>query len=490
MQQASLGVGLNSPRAGLNGAGKQSENGNEYLETKNPAPKIYEKDLHQFQKQSSKQQEQQQKYFSSGSLNDQRFPAIKINGQNVGMVAKVPSKDNINAYEYDYSKNVSLHKEETQVQNAFMKEVENEKENLNFLKEKTPIKIIDHKKNGNGYENDDDKWKDNDVPEDPQPSIVKNGLEFNKTKTLTSKNSRIKKSQNNQNQNIGISESEEDGRENVSSYNNEYMQFVQKKSEKIKKLDSSKNQNKSFNSPFPISQDPDDSYDIQSQPKDQIGDRKLPTKEELGTVSKQIDYCLPSNKNPSSLQDLHHFTASRYIKMNTYSEKAKNAIEKYTKEIEDLFSKNKVIPQGPFLCSDGSTYIGEIDSEGFKDGLGEEIDPDGSGYKGEFKKNVRYGKGRFVSANGLHYYGNYINGIATGKGVLSCEHFVYTGEFDDSLMHGQGELVYTDGTKFVGFMVKNVKNGPGSFTFYNGTTYVGDFEDDMMQGYGKNFIFF
>jgi len=35
-------------------------------------------------------------------------------------------------------------------------------------------------------------------------------------------------------------------------------------------------------------------------------------------------------------------------------------------------------------------------------------------------------------------------------------------------------------------MVKNVKNGPGCFTLFNKTTYVGEFIDDEMTGYGKN----
>jgi len=166
-------------------------------------------------------------------------------------------------------------------------------------------------------------------------------------------------------------------------------------------------------------------------------------------VSKQIEYYLPK-KNPSSLKEMHGFTSSRNLKMNKYSDLAQISIDKFTKEIDKLFEKENFIAQGPFLCKDRSTYIGEIDSDGNKDGLGEEIDLDGSGYKGEFKKNVRYGKGRFVSSNGLHFYGNYIDGIVSGKGTLSCNELIYTGEFEDSLMHGQGEIIYADGSKYVG----------------------------------------
>ena len=476
--QVSLGIGLNN-HSGINETGNLNQRENS---------KIYEKNLNDFQKQNSRQ-DKQHYYMSSGSLNDQRFPAIKINGEEIGMIIKKPSTTNLNGYEYEYTKTASPNKEN---------EVSNSYKNHNFLKNENHEKAKNDKKL---LHSDDEKWQMEDVPEDPEPSLARESNSSKKIKTLSEKNTRVK---NPKKIKIKVNQKQiRSGEENVSSENNEYMELVPMPSlgkdnnfKKVKNLkdtfhsrEKMKNGIQEFGSPFPISKDLDDSYDIKSQPSDKNIHLKIPQVKQR-TISKQIDYCLPQNNSPSSLRNLHGFTASRNLKMNQYSDLAKISLEKYTKEIESIFKKNEVPPQGPFLCKDGSTYIGQIDSEGYKDGLGEEIDQDGSGYRGEFKKNVRYGKGRFVSSNGLHYYGGYINGIATGKGTLSCDLFVYNGEFDDSLMHGQGELIYADGTKFVGTMDKNVKTGPGSLSFFNGTTYVGDFEDDEMKGYGKKNIFF
>ena len=60
----------------------------------------------------------------------------------------------------------------------------------------------------------------------------------------------------------------------------------------------------------------------------------------------------------------------------------------------------------------------------------------------------------------------------------------YVGEFKDGKFNGQGTGVHPDGKKYVGEFKDGKFNGQGTFTYPNGTKYVGEWNDDKINGRG------
>ena len=133
--------------------------------------------------------------------------------------------------------------------------------------------------------------------------------------------------------------------------------------------------------------------------------------------------------------------------------------------------------------------------------------PDGTAYRGQAVNGVPEGRGVITFANGNVYNGQVHNGQMHGRGTLSYADGAssYEGDFKDGQRHGQGVLtrpfrygqtdtvvIYT-GTfvndKGEGPAVQEVKGmftitancrdclacGPGTRTYVNGDTYVGEF---------------
>jgi hypothetical protein len=55
----------------------------------------------------------------------------------------------------------------------------------------------------------------------------------------------------------------------------------------------------------------------------------------------------------------------------------------------------------------------------------------------------------------------------------------YVGEFKDSKYNGQGKLSYTDGSKYVGEFKNNLPNGQGTLTYPDGRKYQEEFKDGI-----------
>ena len=88
------------------------------------------------------------------------------------------------------------------------------------------------------------------------------------------------------------------------------------------------------------------------------------------------------------------------------------------------------------------------------------------------------------------YTGQWDNGFQSGFGTHiwledKSENKVlrnrYVGYWKEGLRHGKGVFYYSNGSKYEGDWFKNLKHGPyGVFTFEDGTTYEGPFENDRM----------
>ncbi len=60
----------------------------------------------------------------------------------------------------------------------------------------------------------------------------------------------------------------------------------------------------------------------------------------------------------------------------------------------------------------------------------------------------------------------------------------YVGDFKDDMFHGQGTYIFADGSTYVGNFKDNLFHGQGTYIFAVGSTYVGNFKDDMFHGHG------
>lgn len=96
--------------------------------------------------------------------------------------------------------------------------------------------------------------------------------------------------------------------------------------------------------------------------------------------------------------------------------------------------------------------------------------PQGDFFDGEFKNNVRNGRGRYQWKNGR----------------------VFVGEYRDDLRHGYGVFAYPNGEKYEGEFVEGKRCGKGRFRF-NATenhpkgVYEGAWKDGLYHGWGRLF---
>ena len=61
----------------------------------------------------------------------------------------------------------------------------------------------------------------------------------------------------------------------------------------------------------------------------------------------------------------------------------------------------------------------------------------------------------------------------------------YVGEFKDGEIHGQGTFTYLNGDKYVGEFKDGIEHGQGTFTFFDGLyIYVGEYKEGEKHGQG------
>lgn len=141
---------------------------------------------------------------------------------------------------------------------------------------------------------------------------------------------------------------------------------------------------------------------------------------------------------------------------------------------------------GPYLLSDGGTYLGSVERE-HPHGKGKWIGKDGQVYEGSWKNGLWHGEGRFVSVTGDIYQGSWEDGKRSGKGLMQLlSGYLYRGQWQDDLPHGIGHQRDTNGDEYDGLFVMGIKHGPDGVLRIaaTGDVYAGKFEQGVME-YGK-----
>jgi hypothetical protein len=76
--------------------------------------------------------------------------------------------------------------------------------------------------------------------------------------------------------------------------------------------------------------------------------------------------------------------------------------------------------------------------------------------------------------------------MANGKGVfIDSNGSTYEGDWVDDLQHGKGKETWQEGKiKFSGTYAQGQKSGQGRYEWDDGSYYEGDFENNVFQGQG------
>ena len=104
------------------------------------------------------------------------------------------------------------------------------------------------------------------------------------------------------------------------------------------------------------------------------------------------------------------------------------------------------VEEGRVTYSDGTVYLGKLDSDYRRSGKGSITWQNGDSYEGDFLSDMLSGSGIYTFKSGDVYEGDFQNGKKHGTGkYTSFDGSYYEGGFENDLRHGEGKLVTSDG---------------------------------------------
>lgn len=193
------------------------------------------------------------------------------------------------------------------------------------------------------------------------------------------------------------------------------------------------------------------------------------------TISKVMISKLP-DKPPTVVARCQQMNPESYAVQVTRTELPLQSYGNFGKRRED----------GPYLLSDGGTYLGSVEQEQ-PHGKGKWIGKEGQVYEGSWKNGLWHGEGRFVSASGDIYQGSWESGKRSGKGLMQLlSGYLYRGQWQDDLPHGIGHQRDTNGDEYDGPFVMGIKQGDNGVLRIaaTGDVYAGKFEQGVIE-HGK-----
>ncbi|GJQ83371.1 hypothetical protein Trydic_g18153 [Trypoxylus dichotomus] len=111
-------------------------------------------------------------------------------------------------------------------------------------------------------------------------------------------------------------------------------------------------------------------------------------------------------------------------------------------------------------------------------------------YVGQWRDNIKSGKGYLLSRSGQLYEGDWERGYRHGFGVLGVKNdkdvvlLLYKGEWKNGRMHGIGARHYPDGSYYLGNWKNSKRHGYGQMWYANGSFYDGFWVKDKKEGWG------
>jgi hypothetical protein len=148
------------------------------------------------------------------------------------------------------------------------------------------------------------------------------------------------------------------------------------------------------------------------------------------------------------------------------------------------FDRNKVESIQPVFIKGGSLYQGEVSPTGEVRGYGIAYNSDGSVYEGAWRRHKYDGHGRLVLGKEYMYEGEFVDGMFHGTGTCKMLGFLRKGEWVGGLAHGAGYEVHADLYTYEGNYDNGAKSGKGTLEFKDGGAYVGEFKNNLFDGFG------
>lgn len=94
----------------------------------------------------------------------------------------------------------------------------------------------------------------------------------------------------------------------------------------------------------------------------------------------------------------------------------------------------------------------------------------------------------FTNANNvqIYYLGEVKDDKANGGGIgiWTSTGSIYRGEWKDNLRHGKGSFEWAEGERYVGEFIEDEREGKGTYYWPSGERYEGEWENSMRNGYG------
>ena len=104
---------------------------------------------------------------------------------------------------------------------------------------------------------------------------------------------------------------------------------------------------------------------------------------------------------------------------------------------------------------------------------------DGYRYEGEWRDNLKHGRGKCVFPNGDEYEGEFELDKAAGQGVFTRPNGNrYEGSYRDDKSNGWGVYTFATGDRFEGQWRDGLKTGSGTITWADGRKFEGTFSLD------------
>jgi hypothetical protein len=139
---------------------------------------------------------------------------------------------------------------------------------------------------------------------------------------------------------------------------------------------------------------------------------------------------------------------------------------------------------GTMKWENGDSYTGAF-FNGNRHGTGTLYFADGSEYVGEWECNLQHGVGTRRWTNGDCYTGQYLNGKRTGEGrFYFANGDMYTGQWNDGVMEGFGRYYYNSGQRFEGNFRDGKRRGKGKLQRTDGSVDIGVYHRDVRVGLG------
>lgn len=156
---------------------------------------------------------------------------------------------------------------------------------------------------------------------------------------------------------------------------------------------------------------------------------------------------------------------------------------------EGSFKRGARHGDGTYYHHDGSRYEGQF-QEGMMEGTGKYFNSDNEVFEGEWHNSQRHGHGSFTYHDGTIYDGKWQADLRHGQGLMRyADGGVFSGAWANDRRHGQGQMTFADGGQYQGSWAEDQRHGYGSLKLGggNGSTYDGEFYEDIPEGKGTLF---